>query len=306
MVPRIAVLLSTYNGDAFLAEQLDSLLSQEAVQLELFVRDDGSTDNTKQILAEYASHWPQLETPLGRRRLGPCMSFLRLLSSCPAGFDYYAFCDQDDVWLPRKLIQAVASIAGNEGERPKFYHAGVFCVDDRLQPLRQRAIDPDTSLAHLLFEDIAAGHTIVMDARARALICAKLPAGGVIAHDWWCALVASAFCDVVQDPKPSALYRQHGSNFYGVASNRWVELAGHVRGILRDPRGFYPIHSQAMTFLQLFGGDMSVGDRRIVERLVESKRSLARRILYAFFGPIVRSTFVGNIAVRALILLGLY
>src|SRR5580698_8909922 len=104
--PTVAVLMSTYNGEAFLAAQLDSLADQRGVELQVFVRDDGSSDRTLAILSDHARLWPQLAAPMGGDSRGPAGSFLALMRAAPEGFDHYAFCDQDDVWLPDKLFHA--------------------------------------------------------------------------------------------------------------------------------------------------------------------------------------------------------
>ena len=117
-LPRVAVLLSTHNGEAFLAAQLDSLLAQQGVAVELFARDDGSTDSTRAILTRYGRHWPGLAAVTSGSNLGPAASFLTLLAGAPGGFDFYAFCDQDDVWLPGAPASRVRKLAAGPRLEP--------------------------------------------------------------------------------------------------------------------------------------------------------------------------------------------
>jgi glycosyltransferase involved in cell wall biosynthesis len=305
MTPRVAVLLSTYNGEAFLAAQLDSLRAQQGVQVEVFARDDGSTDSTLEILAGYARWWPQLAAPMTGPNLGPAASFLTLLGGEMEDFDGFAFCDQDDVWLPDKLARAASRLQDGGGS-PALYCSRVMCVDRALRPLGPAPIKRDGRFAHLLFENIAFGATVVMNASAAALVRSRPPRSGVIMHDWWCALVVSAFGSVIYDECPSLLYRQHGDNQIGQSANRvgeWIRLA---RVFARAPSRFYPIHAQVAEFTRLFGDDLAPGDRRLAQALVDSKRSAAARIAYAASGTIVRADILGAVVARGLIAAGLY
>jgi glycosyltransferase involved in cell wall biosynthesis len=302
--PRLAILISTYNGEAFLTAQLDSLLAQTGVEVEVFARDDGSSDATLGILAGYARHWPQLANPITGPNLGPAASFMSLLAAAPDGFDGYAFCDQDDVWLPDKLARALAALS--EADGPALYCSRVMCVDAALRPLGPAPIKSDGRFAHLLFENIAFGATVVMNAKAAALVRSRPPARGVIMHDWWCALVVSAFGSVIYDERPGLLYRQHGDNQIGQSPSRlgeWVRLA---RVFARSPSRFYPIHAQAAEFLRLFGVDLDPDDRRLAQALVTSKRCAAARMAYAASGKIVRADRLGGFVARGLIAAGLY
>ncbi|MGH7022175.1 MAG: glycosyltransferase family 2 protein [Caulobacteraceae bacterium] len=306
MSARIAVLLSTYNGENLLRAQLDSLLDQRGVGVELFVRDDGSSDATREILNGYAGHWPRLADVASGPNLGPAMSFLELLALVPDGFDGYAFCDQDDVWPPDKLERAARRLADLPAGQAGLYCARVMCVDADLRPLAPAPIKDDASFEHLLFENIAYGPTVVMNAAAARLVRSRPPTTGASMHDWWCALVTAAFGEVVYDPKPAVLYRQHGGNAIGQASGRLAELWRLARMFARAPRRFYPIHAQAAEFLRLWGDALDPDRRRLAEALVNSRKSLAARIAYAARGRMVRQALFGNLPARVLIALDLY
>jgi glycosyltransferase involved in cell wall biosynthesis len=303
--PKVAVLLSTYNGEAFLEAQLDSLLAQEGVSLEVFARDDGSSDGTLAILARHAAHWPALASAMAGANLGPAGSFLALLSAAPDGFDAYAFCDQDDVWLPDKLAFATAALA-EAGERPALYCSAVMCVDADLGPLGERRLEGDGSFAQLLFENIAFGATVAMNPAARALIVERPPGAAAAMHDWWCALVVAAFGTVIQDPRAEVLYRQHGANAVGASVHRGGELAGGLGRLIGNPRRFYPIHAQAEAFARLWGADLTPERRQVLDALVASRRSPVSRLAFAAGGEVRRARWIDALAVRALIALNLY
>ncbi len=305
-LPSVAVLLSTYNGEAFLQAQLESLALQQGVAVQVFVRDDGSSDGTLAVLRSFAHLWPQLAAPFTGANLKPAMSFLELLRSAPEGFDYYAFCDQDDVWLPDKLSRAAASLQDMPPSKPTLYCSLVTCVDRDLHPLGPPRIDRDGRFKHLLFENIAYGNTVVMNTEARRLISSRKPLRGVIMHDWWCALTVSAFGAVHYDERSGVLYRQHGRNMVGASQSRVAEVGRLVAALWRDRRQFWPVHAQAAEFLRLYGDQLASDRRRLVQDLVTSRRSLPARIRFAISGHMTRSNFLGAVAGRALVVAGWY
>jgi len=303
-LPEVAVLLSTWNGAAFLEPQLDSLRAQRGVRVMLHARDDGSTDATCAILRDHADTWPTLAGITPGPNLGPAASFLHLLRTAPDGAGYFAFCDQDDVWLEDKLARAVAALAGARG--PALYCSNITCVDAGLAPLGTPPPQADTRFAHLLFENVATGCTVVLNRAARDLVNNRPPERGLVMHDWWCALVIGALGQVIYDPQPSLLYRQHGGNAVGNRGRWWAEKASHARRLFARRRSFYPIHAQAAELLRLHGAEMAPGHRTLLARLVGSRRSPAARAGYALAGPVVRRNPLDAAVVRGLILAGWY
>jgi glycosyltransferase involved in cell wall biosynthesis len=217
-------LLSTYNGARFLQAQLDSLLAQSYPHWRLHWRDDGSGDATVGIMRAFAAGPGAgrcIESFSSGPHLGACNSFLALLAeTLPAvddGSDVVAFADQDDVWLPEKLQHAVAAIAPS-GDRPVLYCARQYLVDEALRGER-------LSVAHLpvpafpasLTQNIATGNTLVMNAKAAALVVRLGRPEGTM-HDWWSYIAVSA-CGgaVIFDPEPCILYRMHKHNLVGSA-----------------------------------------------------------------------------------------
>lgn len=305
--PQIAVLMSLFGDARFLAAQLDSLAAQEGVDCHLYVRDDGATDGARAVLASYAWRWPQLSDVVAGRNLGAALSFLELLRLAPAGFDYYAFCDQDDVWLPDKLARAAERLSEFTRAGPALYCSQVTCVDANLRELGElipHSCEP--TFEHMLFENVAVGMTVVMNAKARELIVARLPVTGLIMHDWWCALAVAALGTLIFDRQPHVLYRQHGSNAIGGQANRLAAALAKFRVFLRDPPTFNPIHAQAVAFREAFGSELRPADRCVLERLITSKRSLGARLSLVLFGGVPRSRWPEGLMLRGLISMGWY
>lgn len=305
-LPRVAVLMSTYNGERYLAAQLDSLAAQEAVSVELFVRDDGSNDGTIGILRAYAYRWPVLADISPSPNIRPAASFMELVRSAPSDFDYYAFCDQDDIWLPNKLTYAVETLKNLNKISPSLYCSLATCVDNELLALGSTTFRGKGDFEHLLFASIVAGNTVVMNRTAANLVGSQTPGTAMIMHDWWCALVVSAFGTIVADPRMTLLYRQHHDNVMGTAPGRIAGLLVQLKAFLRDPRAFYPIHAQVAEFLKLYGDRLGANERKVAEALVRSRRSAAARIAYAAFARIPRWDFLGSFGTRVLIGADLY
>ena len=257
-MPPVHVLLATYNGAAHLPEQLASLAAQQGVDWRLIWRDDGSTDGTIQILEGFADAHPGRVTRLAKPagRLGAGGSFLALLAAAPPG-GLYAFMDQDDVWLPDKLVRAT----GQLGEGAVLVCTRLRLVTPELapiglSPLPERAPGFPTLLAH----NVAAGCTMVMNEAARALaLGAPFPEGSF--HDWWCALLVTG-CGgrLVFDPEPRILYRQHTANLIGGASGLRQRA---LRALGRGAEGF--LGPLALHLRALRAAPLTPEARRVVE-----------------------------------------
>lgn len=236
--PGTVVLLATYNGGAFLAEQLRSLRDQTDTNWQLVVRDDLSTDDTCAILDAFSATCRPgqvLRLASGPVRLGAVGNFLALLEAAPKGLRY-AFCDQDDVWLPDKLARAARALAREPLDMPVLYCARQRIVD---QSLRERGLSAvvarPPSLRNALVQNIATGCTIVLNEAARRAMLASPPPATTL-HDWWAYLITTAVGGrVLVDPQPVMLYRQHATNAVG-STPRIAPRA--VRAIRRGPQSF--------------------------------------------------------------------
>lgn len=306
LAPSVVVMLSTYNGAAFLSEQLESLAAQQDVVIRLHVRDDGSTDSTLAVLRSHARAWPELAGVGRGDNLGASMSFLELVRTAPPDAPYYAFCDQDDVWLPTKTARAVEALSTLPLDVPALYCSNVTCVDAGLAVLGVPRENADGSFQHLLFENIAYGCTVVMNAAARRLIAERSPQHGVVMHDWWCALVVAAYGRVLYDPEPRILYRQHGSNSIGAQTGRGSRTWFQICELFRRRRSYYQIHGQASELFALYSNDMPIIHLSDLNNLVDSKHKLGTRLKFALSKKVVRSEILGEIVARALILVGWY
>ncbi|TCK99872.1 glycosyltransferase involved in cell wall biosynthesis [Shimia isoporae] len=236
--PHIGILLATYNGADCLQEQLDSLDAQSHTDWQLLVSDDGSTDETLNILDNFGASHPV--TIFKGRGNGAAANFMSLLAraedNLPAG-SWIAFCDQDDVWLSDKLARSVAAVSDEITEGPALYCSRTWVVDENLKGRTLSAARPrPPSFLNALAQNIAAGNTILLNgAAARLAMEAARETSDVVMHDWWAyQIVTGAGGLVVHDDTPTLLYRQHAGNEVGANNGLRAKLNRLMRMIRGD------------------------------------------------------------------------
>jgi len=207
---KTAVVLSTYEGEKFLPELLDSLKEQK-ISFVLFWRDDNSRDNSANIVRDY-SGIKKVECNEILGNIGPAKSFLHLLSHV-VGFDYVAFCDQDDVWDSDKLEVAIKKLS-DSFEIPSIYASKVRILNSKLTWPSEV---PSLSTVNALFENVILGCTLVMNRRAIEILRLTPPPDGIL-HDEWIYLLGIEFMDVTYDAIPHISYRLHKDNATGIDS----------------------------------------------------------------------------------------
>jgi glycosyltransferase involved in cell wall biosynthesis len=248
---RFAIVLSTYNGAAFLDAQLESIRAQGAAGWRLYARDDASQDDSAKRLAAFAQRDPRIEVlPADGRNMGPAASFgLLLQHALDRGERHVFLSDQDDVWMPDKCERLLALIRAREAERgtelPVLAHSDLAVVDEELRRLHPsfvalQRIDGRQPPAGLLVGNSVTGCASVVNA---ALLRCALPMPEVAMHDWWLAQCAGAFGEIAFLEEPTLLYRQHGANAVGARG-----LAARAEGIVRSPSTWWA--SSARRFLR--------------------------------------------------------
>ena len=218
----VCILMSTYNGEKFVAEQLQSIEDQIHTNWRLLISDDGSNDNTLDIAKKFQQKWGsnRLEIRQGPQQ-GFCQNFLSMACDATICADLYAFSDQDDIWMVDKLARAVAYFkASNDSELPRAYGSRTQIVDEALKPL---GFSPEFTLPrsfrNALVQSICGGNTQVFNQAAKELL-EQAVRQQVVSHDWWLyQIVKGAGGIFYYDPKPSLLYRQHSKAIIGANSS---------------------------------------------------------------------------------------
>ncbi len=301
----VTIILSTFNGEKFVAQQLDSLYAQTHKHCKILVRDDGSSDATPEILAS-AERNGKIHLVAGNENLGANGSFFELLK-CAAATDaaYVAFCDQDDVWRHDKISRAVAKLSAIHEDTPAMYSSRAEIVDAELTHLGETSMPRRIGFGNALAENVCVGCTIVLNRRAVKLLCTNLPTA-IPAHDWWCYLLVSCFGEIVFDDESPIKYRQHGRNVFGVARGGFDRFRRNLHRFIGSGQGRHWQSEQAIIFLALFNERIPTPARRLLVEFVAARKSFMRRIRLATSREIWRQQRIDSFLLRMLILMNRY
>ena len=294
--PCIAVVLSTYNGEAHLKQQLDSVLNQDVGNLSVYVRDDGSRDGTVALLESYErkGHIKLLRG----ENVGVVSSFLEALAAVPVEADYVALCDQDDEWHVDKLSRALGVLRAKDNSVPQLYCSEYIFCDAEMNPTGRSHLNRrGVSFHTMLYENMASGNTMVMN---RALANRVNEAGreGVYCHDWWIALVATALGELAFDDFASLEYRRTGSNASPTGSGGWSLLRHRLRTFFEKGE-LVNVTRQLARLHRLYAGEMLPERRELLERALTGSR-----LSKAFLPVRLRQKAAEEAALRLLFLLG--
>jgi len=305
MSTKVSVLLSTYNGEKYINELINSINSQDIDKFELVVRDDGSNDNTLKLIEQNKGD-VAVRILSSDENLGSAKSFFLLLRECGAKADYYAFADQDDIWGSDKLSQAIGCLEGFSSDKPVLYCSRLEYVDDNLNHLMWSRVPRKIGFGNALVENIATGCTVVINESARKLIVSKLPRTCVM-HDWWFYLVISCFGEVFWDEYSGIKYRQHDSNVVGAATTFFGDVKRRLKRFFnRDRQGIFSLSSQAEVFYELFYDDLTEEVKSTLQLLIRGKTSFFQRIKLVFSKNIWRQRLFDDFIMRVVILIGRY
>ena len=245
---RVAILMAVYQGQDYLPVQLRSLIEQHDQRWDLIVGDDGSTDRSLRILQDFAA-----ELQPGRVRIvpgpraGAAANFRALLDHVPKDATHVAFSDQDDAWDPEKISRSLAALTA---DTPAIWCSRVVACDTTMQPLSLSPLPRlEPSFRHALMQNMVQGNTLMMNRAAFELVRVANPeAGPVVMHDWWIyQLVTGAGGQVIYDPLPSVLYRQHDANVVGANHGIIGRLGGLRRMLAGTYRGWSRMNHAALT-----------------------------------------------------------
>ena len=289
----MAVMLSTYNGEKYLSEQLDSILAQRGVKPSVYVRDDGSRDSTLALLKKRCEAG-ELDFEAGLN-MGPARSFLNLVFTAP-DHDYYAYADQDDIWLPDKLQRALASLAEFDSDVPQLYFSNATNVEADGAPTGDLlSTKTPPGLGNAMVQCFSIGATMVFNRAARTLLVKSGMPLHMAMHDWWTYLLISAFGELVYDPEPSMLYRQHGDNVFGSVYDMEY-LRRHWRAVWRSEKMLQG-RGQARDLLTMFNAELRDATRRQLEEFTAADLGI-RAVLSALQAPVYKQRALGTLVAR--------
>lgn len=292
----VEILLAQLNGATWLPDQLYSLLQQTHDDWSLSVGDDGSTDESVDIIRCFARSNPDRQISVSE---GPgqgfAQNFISLLLNVDPNTPFVAFADQDDKWLPEKLERALGKLSGVEAEKPALYCGRTWVCSRRLRPLcASESFQQEPSFQNAIVQSIGGGNTMVFNNATLRLLQQSLAENqDVASHDWWAyQVVSGAGGSVIYDQEPMVLYRQHDENVIGAATGFG---AFFYRAFLVVSGTFQHWNDQNLKALEATSVALLEDSRETVQ-IFRSARSLSafRRIMLLNKSGIHFQTRMGN------------
>lgn len=290
----VAIFLATYNGEKYLKEQLASIKNQDYTNWTLHITDDGSTDKTLDIIAEFSSSVVQSVKVYKGPKRGFAQNFLNLVRNFNISASYFAFCDQDDVWKQDKISYALNCVRSEEEDRATVFFSRTELINEvnefiGFSPLFSRK----PSLNNALIQSIGGGNTMLFNTKTRELL-AKIPLEmKVISHDWITyQIVAACGGLVIYSEKPSILYRQHENNIIG--SNKGLgNLLLRFKIMLSGSMSEW--NEANLKVLELYHSNLTERSKYLIGDFKKIRgSSLPKRLYYAFRAKLYRQTLLGE------------
>jgi glycosyltransferase involved in cell wall biosynthesis len=278
----IYILLSTYNGEKYLDQQINSIIQQTYKKWKLIIRDDGSNDRTVGMIEKYCNLYPEKIITLGKKNtnLGVLASFSNLLTSTNA--QYIMFCDQDDVWLPRKIeitYEVMKQLENKYGENtPLLIHTDLTVVNGSLEILsssfqeyQDLAIISDYKTHKLLLNNVITGSTMMINDSLRKIV-KSIPSESIM-HDWWIGLVAASFGHISYIQETTILYRQHNNNVIGAKKRGFLYFLDRVNNINKIKADIEQTFIQAQKFREVYEENLNDAQIQTLDNYIQLPQS---------------------------------
>lgn len=301
--PEIVVVMSTYNGDEYISEQLDSILSQEFVDVKILIRDDGSSDGTSHLLYAYSQKYPDNIQVIIGENVGFAQSFTEALKKAYTGYNdiqYYAFADQDDVWLADKLIAGINLIRTEDVSLPVTYCSNTTQVDTYLKFINYAWRDKEVNITKecSLVQSFATGCTMVFNRKAVELYVLYHP-DEINVHDYLMYQICMFLGKVVYDSTSHILYRQHTTNQFGRPG-----FKGRMRKRLQGHYKEHTLEFQNKRFLNAYQSLLTDEDKHLIKKITTYKDSFYKRLSLLFNYKIRYNSLEKDFFYRLKIVLG--
>lgn len=285
---KILVLMSTFNGEKYIRDQLDSLINQVNVDLSILVRDDGSSDGTVDILKEYELN--NLITLYEGENLKPANSFFDLINKAPKA-DYYAFCDQDDVWDKEKLAKAIEKLSKIDIEIPTMYFSKAQLVDQNLNEIKDGVYPTHSyTFGTALLRNNVTGCTVVFNSNLMDY-AKKYTPKKVLMHDHWLYLLClSLGGNVVYDSNSYIRYRQHNNNVLGGGHTLFKTLK---RSSFFSNKGLRL--EIATQLFNAYSDDIPVQNKVILEKFINYRKNIITKMTLIFSKEVKNKSLLQDI-----------
>lgn len=296
---KVAVIMSTYNGELFIKEQLDSILAQTYKDIEIVVRDDGSKDKTVEIIKEYQKEHKNIQLYEGEN-LGFIKSFFELLKLVEA--DYYSYADQDDIWIENKIELAVNSLNQLDNEKPNMAFGNSDYYDENMQFIGESERNRKYSFLKALFSCVSQGMTMTVNKKTRDMIINNMPKSCFF-HDWWTYILCIGLGNVAYDNVTTVKYRRRKQNATSEGQGYIRLLIWRIKNLLFK-NGMKDIKQQMLNFKEMYYEELSEENKKIIDLFSNEKYNFITALKKAFYPKRIRNKLIDDFMLRIIFILG--
>lgn len=297
---KVQILLSTYNGEKYIKQQLNSILNQTYQNISILVRDDGSTDNTVKILNTYKNKG-LIDFYIGEN-LGVSGSFFDLIKNAPES-DYYSFADQDDVWILDKINIAVGFLNKESEHEYLVYGSQINVVDDNLNFLHKGKKIKKLSFSNSLIENVMGGLTMVFNKKTLKRLQKIKYSKDIFLHDWYLFILGNCFGKIIYDETCTVFYRQHENNSIGASDSPISEIKRRVKFFKSFSKNDI-IYKNSKNFYKNFKSEIPKKEKLYLKNFLACKHSISKRIKLSFSKDFYRQRKFDSICYRILFCFG--
>ena len=300
MEKKVAIVMSTYNGAKYIKEQIDSILNQTYNNIELVIRDDGSSDDTVKIIECYQKKHANIKLITGKN-LGFIKSFFELLRLVEA--DYYSYADQDDVWLPNKIELAVQELNKLDDSKPNLAFGNSDYYDQNMKLIGEGEKHRKYSFRMALFACVTQGMTMTINKTTRDLIV-KNPPKTCFFHDWWTYLICIGMGNIAYSDVTTVKYRRMKTNATVEGQGYFRLFIWRVKNLLIND-GIKDIKRQMINLKNTYYNNLSDENKKELDLFSEEKYNFFRALKKTFYPNKLRARFVDDLMLRILFLIGI-
>ncbi|SEM31545.1 rhamnosyltransferase [Ligilactobacillus sp. WC1T17] len=300
--------MSTYNGEKYLERQIDSILSQNiAYDIDLIIRDDGSSDETVDILKKYQEENNNIYLILDKN-IGVVKSFFALLEyAYKNNYEYYSFSDQDDYWLPNKVSIAINTLMEYDNDYPLLYGNCSKLVDQNLNDLGSvtQTQRREITFYNTAIQNFCPGHAQVINKKLAGIILDRTKSyEQIYVHDLWVTASASVCGKIIFDNEPHTLYTMHQDNELGFGKSRIDWIKQHIQRMQKNEAKKMAI--QLQYFAECYSDDLDGEAKKEIANFIDSQKSFMRRVIYALTTKFYRQKSKETFMFKVLYVLGKY
>lgn len=306
---KLGVLLSAYNGEKYITQQIESIMNQNNVDhIMLLVRNDGSTDNTLEILRKLEKKYANLRVINGSN-IGLIASFFELLRIGfeELNFDYYSFSDQDDYWMNDKLESAINYLSKENNDIPLLYGCRSIVVDEALRPtgFLTQAQKRKLTFYNTAIQNIVIGHNQVLNKKlAKILVTQKQDFSNIYSQDLWITNVAAISGKIIFENTPHTYYRMHGNNQLGYGKGKIDRMCSHlVRLRKKEPQ---KMALQLRTLTEYYHKYLSIDEKHEINSFFKQQDNIINRGKYIKTMKLYRQSDKETSLFKILYLIGSY